>query len=72
MFLACTGMRAVEALSIRLKDIDFTSNPARVIIKGEYIKTKNDRNVFLTKEMAEQFKTWIDYKYRTRRICKRG
>ena len=71
MFLACTGMRAVEALSIRLKDIDFTSNPARVIVKGEYTKTKNDRTVSLTKEMAEQFKTWIDYKYRTRRICKR-
>jgi hypothetical protein len=70
MFLACTGMRAVEALSIRLKDIDFTSSPARVLVKGEYTKTKNDRTVFLTKEMAEQFKTWIDYKYRTRRICK--
>ena len=35
MFLACTGMRAVEALSIRLKDIDFTSNPARVLVKDE-------------------------------------
>ncbi|HJS64143.1 MAG TPA: tyrosine-type recombinase/integrase, partial [Nitrososphaeraceae archaeon] len=71
MFLASTGMRAVEALSIRIKDLDFESMPARVTIRGEYTKTKVDRYVFLTKEMTEQFKKWLDYKYRTRRVCKK-
>jgi integrase len=29
ILLASTGMRAVEALSIRIKDIDFDSNPVK-------------------------------------------
>jgi integrase len=72
MFLASTGMRAVEALSIRLKDLDIESSSGhtpKVTIKGEYTKTKVDRYVFLTREMAEQFAKWLDFKYRTRRIC---
>ena len=71
MFLACTGMRAVEALSIRIKDLDFESVPARATIRGEFTKTKVDRYVFLSKEMVEQLKKWLVYKYRTRRICKK-
>jgi integrase len=69
MLLASTGMRAVEALSIRVKDLDFDSNPARVFVRGEYTKTKTDRIVFLTQEITQQLKTWLDYKYRTRRVC---
>jgi integrase len=71
MFLASTGLRAVEALSIRVKDLDLESYPAKVTIRGEYTKTKVDRYVFLTREMVQQFKQWLDYKYRTRRICNR-
>ena len=71
MFLASTGLRAVEALSIRVKDLDMESYPAKVTIRGEYTKTKVDRYVFLTREMVQQFKQWLDYKYRTRRICNR-
>jgi integrase len=33
--LAATGMRAVEPLSIRIKDIDFDSNPAKLFVRGE-------------------------------------
>ena len=71
MLLASTGLRATEALSIRLKDLEIGSNnsPARLIIRGEYTKTKVDRFVFLTREVVEQIKIWIDYKYRKRRIC---
>ncbi len=71
MLLASTGLRTTEALSIRLKDLEFGSNnsPARLIIRGEYTKTKIDRFVFLTKEVQNQIKIWLDYKYRKRRIC---
>lgn len=69
MLLASTGMRAVEGLSIRIKDIDFDSSPVKVIIRGEHTKTKEDRFVFLTRETVEQIKKWIEYKYRERRIC---
>jgi integrase len=69
MLLAVTGMRAVEALSIRIKDLDFDSNPTRVFLRGEYTKTKVDRTIFLTEEVTQQLKSWLDYKYRTRRVC---
>jgi integrase len=69
MLLAATGMRAVEALSIRIKDLDCDSNPAKVFVRGEYTKTKVDRALFLTEEVTQQLKSWLDYKYRTRRVC---
>ena len=69
MFLASTGMRAVEALSIRLKDISFDSNPVRVAIRGEYTKTQQGRYVYLTSEMVQQLNLWLDYKYRHHRSC---
>src|SRR5918995_1457585 len=69
MFLACTGCRAVEALSIRYIDLDEASNPAKILIRGEFTKTKVDRVVLLTSEMTKQLKLWWDYKHRTRRVC---
>lgn len=69
MFLAATGMRAVEALSVRLKDINFDSNPAAVKIRGGFTKTKQDRYVYLTSEIVQQLKIWLDYKYRYHRSC---
>ncbi|MGD1837266.1 MAG: tyrosine-type recombinase/integrase [Nitrososphaeraceae archaeon] len=70
LLLASTGLRATEALSIRIKDINMDSdNISKITIRGEYTKTKTDRFVFLTNEMADQIKTWLDYKYRKRRVC---
>jgi integrase len=65
MFLAATGCRAREACSIRLMDLELDKH--RVKIRGEFTKTKQDRYVFLTVELAEQLRSWLDYKYRTRR-----
>jgi stalled ribosome rescue protein Dom34 len=64
-------MRAIEALSIRIKDINFDSNPATLFVRGEFTKTKTDRTIFLTKhkELTLQLKSWLDYKYRSRRVC---
>jgi integrase len=69
MFLAATGMRATEALSIRIKDLDLKSSPAKICVRGEYTKTRTDRTVFLTQEIRQQLTTWLAYKYRTRRVC---
>jgi integrase len=68
MLLAATGMRASEAISIRICDLDLESIPFKVFIRGEYTKTKSDRTVLLTQEAARQLKYWLDYKYRTRRV----
>jgi integrase len=69
ILIAATGMRAVEALSIRIKDIDFDSIPAKLFVRGENTKTKVDRIIFLTKEVTQQLKSLLDYKHRTRRVC---
>jgi integrase len=69
MLLAGSGMRATEALSIRIKDLDLTFSPAKVSVRGEYTKTKVDRTIFLTQEMVQQLTSWLNYKYRTRRVC---
>jgi integrase len=69
VLLAATGMRAVEALSIRIKDIDFKSNPPKLFVRAETTKTKTDRSIFLTSETAKQIGAWLDYKHRTRRVC---
>jgi integrase len=77
MLLASTGMRATEALALRHKDFDFdednnnrNNRQAFVRIRGEFTKTRTDRYVFLTREMVEQCKAWVDFKYRRRRITK--
>jgi integrase len=54
LLLAATGMRATEALSIRIKDLDLKSSPAKLFVRGEYTKTRTDRIVFLTKEVTHQ------------------
>jgi integrase len=69
MLLAATGMRATEALSVRIKDLDFKSNPAKLLVRGEYTKTRTDRTIFLTEEIKHQLNTWLNYKYRARRVC---
>lgn len=69
MLLTATGMRAVEALSVRIKDLDLQSYLPRLFVRGEFTKTRSDRTIFLTTEIAHQLSSWLDYKYRSRRVC---
>ena len=69
MLLAATGMRAIEALAVRVKDFELTTHPARLFVRGEYTKTKTDRTIYLTEETTQQLNSWLCYKHRTRRIC---
>jgi integrase len=66
LFLAATGCRASEALSIRLCDINFDVSPATLFIRGEFTKTGVSRTILLTDELANQLQQWRSYKYRTR------
>ena len=68
LFLAATGCRAREALSIRLCDINFENDPPTAFLRGEYTKTRTDRILYFTDELAQQLKSWLEYKYRTRNI----
>jgi integrase len=64
--LAVTGCRSSEMCSLRLKDIDWDEN--KINIRGEFTKTKVGRYCFITDECKEFLKTWIEYKYRRRRL----
>jgi integrase len=63
LVLASGGMRAVEALAIRLKDIDFTASPTKVHIRKEYSKTKTARDIYISDEASQYLKQWINWKY---------
>ena len=66
IFLAATGTRASEAASVRIKDLDFANS--KVEIRAEFTKTKVGRYCFMTDELKEYLKQWIDIKYRERRL----
>jgi hypothetical protein len=52
-----------------LIDYDLSADPPKLLIRGEYTKTKVSRTVFLTQELVQQISLWLEYKHRTRRIC---
>jgi integrase len=66
MLLESSGPRAVEGLSIILKDVDFSTSPVKIHIRKQYSKTKVARDSFITDEAAECLNQWIEWKYRDR------
>jgi integrase len=66
LVLASGGMRAVEALAIRNKDIDSTVKPTKVHIRKEFAKTRSARDIYISDEATQYLKQWIDFKYRNR------
>jgi len=56
-FLAVTGLRIGEALSLKVENLDLESEPPKVILLGE--KTFQKREVFLTREIAEELKKYL-------------
>jgi integrase len=63
LVLTSGGMRAMEALAIRLKDIDFTDSPTKIHIRKEYSKTKTARDIYISDEATQYLKQWINWKY---------
>lgn len=64
LVLASGGMRAIEALAIRLRDIDFNVSPTKIHIRKEYAKTRLPREIYISDEATRYLKQWIDFKYR--------
>src|ERR687885_2840893 len=63
LVLASGGMRAIEGLAIRLKDIDFTVSSTKIHIRKEYSKTKTARDIYISDEATQYLKQWINWKY---------
>jgi integrase len=64
LILASGGMRAIEALALRLKDIDFSVTPTKIHIRKEYAKTRVARDIYISDEATQHLEQWIDWKYR--------
>ncbi|HEY9386168.1 MAG TPA: tyrosine-type recombinase/integrase [Nitrososphaeraceae archaeon] len=64
LVLASGGMRAVEGLAIRLKDVDFSVSPTRIHIRKEYAKTRVARDIYISDEATHYLKQWLDWKYK--------
>jgi integrase len=63
LVLASGGMRAIEGLAIRLKDIDFTVRPTKIHIRKEYSKTRTARDIYISDEAMQYLRQWINWKY---------
>jgi integrase len=61
--LASGGMRAVEGLAIRMKDIDFSVTPTKIHIRKEFVKTKVSRDIYISDEATHNLKKWLEWKY---------
>jgi integrase len=65
LLLFSTGLRAVEAASLRLQDVDFTTNPTRITIGRQNSKTKRGRIIYCSDEATTHLKKLIEmYPYK--------
>lgn len=65
--LATGGLRAVEGLSIRNRDINWNTKPVTIHIRKEFTTTKTARFCYVSDETAHHIKQWQEWKYRKRR-----
>jgi integrase len=67
LLLASGGMRAIEGLATRLKDIDFSIKPTKIHIRKEYAKTRVGRDIYISDEATHYLKQWLEWKYGNKR-----
>jgi integrase len=64
--LATSGLRSMEAVSLRLNDVELSKvkgEPSIIHVRKEYSKSRRPRNVFITSEATEFLNQWLQYKY---------
>ena len=64
LVLASSGMRAMEACTLRIKDVDMTADgsPTRIHIRKEFSKTRRAREVYITDEATKYLRDLINSK----------
>jgi integrase len=60
LILASSGLRATEGCALRLCDINFSVNPAKIHVRKEYSKTKVSRDIYVSDEATHYLKQWIE------------
>jgi integrase len=64
LVLASGGMRVVEVLAIRIRDIDFTVRPTKIHIRAGYSKTRRERDIYISNEATQTLRERINWKYK--------
>lgn len=62
LLLVSSGLRPMEAASLRLKDVDFTTIPTRLNIRKEITKTKRGRVVYCSDEATTHLKKLLQFR----------
>ncbi|MDY6966616.1 MAG: site-specific integrase [Halobacteriota archaeon] len=57
--LASSGMRIGELLQIKFDDMDLSSDPPEITVRGEYTKSGQRRTVFISKEAKLIIEEWL-------------
>jgi integrase len=60
LLLVSSGMRAMEACSLRLQDMDFSVSPTLITIRRDYSKTKRARAIYCSDEATTHIKKLIE------------
>jgi integrase len=66
LVLASSGLRTIEACSLRIQDVAFTTNPTKLHVRKEYSKTRRPRDVYISDEATQYLHQLMDWKYRER------
>lgn len=64
LLLLSTGLRPIEAASLRLKDIDFSVSPTRINVRKETTKTKRGRTIYCSDEATRQIRILMEQQKR--------
>ena len=59
LFLASSGCRINEALSINLSDIDLCQTPPRIYLRGSITKNQCNRTTFISSEAKKSLEKWL-------------
>jgi integrase len=66
LLLVSSGIRATEAASLRMLDIDMTDgSPTRIIVTTEYSKIRRCRTVCCSDEATKHLQKLLQWKYRS-------
>jgi integrase/regulator of replication initiation timing len=57
--LASSGMRIGELMQVKLSDIDLTTTPPEIVVRGEGAKSGSTRTVFISTEAKETLEEWL-------------
>jgi integrase len=57
--LASSGMRIGELFQVKLPDVDLTTTPPEIVVRGEGTKSGDTRTVFISSEAKEVLLEWL-------------